>query len=44
MATVVVHSLEAFMSPPVQRDGKPVKKLKTQSTRIELRPLLFGPN
>ncbi|MEI7462035.1 MAG: hypothetical protein WCK15_21800 [Pirellula sp.] len=27
MSTVVVYSLEAFMSPPVQRYGKPVNKL-----------------
>ncbi|MCF7962211.1 MAG: hypothetical protein K9M08_15850 [Pirellula sp.] len=27
MTTVVVYSLEAFMSPPVQRYGKPVNKL-----------------
>jgi hypothetical protein len=27
VATVVVYSLEAFMSPPVQRYGKSAKKL-----------------
>ncbi|MEI7460508.1 MAG: hypothetical protein WCK15_13940 [Pirellula sp.] len=27
MATVVVYSLEAFKSPPVQRYGKSAKKL-----------------
>ncbi|MEI7462034.1 MAG: hypothetical protein WCK15_21795 [Pirellula sp.] len=47
MTTVVVYSLEAFMSPPVQRYGKPVKKLNRRELscvpfrllRIELRPL-----
>ena len=33
VATVVVYSLEAFMSPPVKCYGKPVKKLNRRELR-----------
>ena len=40
VATVVVYSLEAFMSPLVQRDGKPVNKPNRRE--LSCVPIVFG--